>query len=146
MTAGVRALSLLASAVAGRMLDVAPAEVASAAWTDGSTVYVDETSTPSDQVVGVVVQACLLGGGSLNRDVVAALSRRESLVPRYLAVEAHRALVAHEAVLPGSVRAMLDRDAAYRTDSAAASLTIARGREPLDIPPAVFGTILPRRV
>jgi len=146
MTTGVGRLSLLASAVAGRPLDVAPAEVDTRTWTDGSTVFVDQAAAAAEQVLGVVVQACLLGAGSLNSDVVTALQRRTSLVSRYLAVEAHRALSAHETLLPGAARMLLDRDAAARSDSAVASLAIATGREPIDPPPPVFGTILPRRV
>lgn len=146
MTTGTRRLSLLASAVAGRLLDVAPADAGTATWTDGATVFVDETASSSDQLVGVVAQACMLDAGSFTRDIVSALRRRPAQIPRYLAIEVHRALAVHEPLLPGPVRRLFDGAAAARSGSAAESLMIAAGRDLLDTPPRAFGTIQPRRV
>ena len=139
-------LGLLASAIAGRPVEVAAAGPGEPAWTDGAVVFVDGEATGREQVRAVAVQASLLAAGSLAPEILAGLGRREPIARRYLAVEGHRALVAHEALLPVSVRALADGATAGRSGSPGASLALATGREPIPEPPAAFGTIRPRRV
>lgn len=142
----VDGLGLLASAIAGRTVEVAEAEPGEQSWTDGVVVFVDGEASARDQVRAVAVQACLLAAGSLGPDVVGRTGRRGPTGRRYLAVEGHRALAAQEAVLPVGVRALIDRVTAARSDSPAASLALAAGREVIPEAPAVFGVIRSGRV
>src|SRR5262249_51048535 len=137
-------LSLLASAISSRALQVMPGEAGEPAWTDGKVVFVDAGISRREQVEAVAVQASLLAAGSLDTDVVRRLTRRPALARRYLAVEGHRALAAIEGLLPPSVRSLIDSDVAARADSPAASLAAALGREAIAEPPDSFGTIHPR--
>ena len=139
-------LGLLASAIAGRPLEVAAAEPGQQSWTDGAVVFVDDQASRPDRIRTVAVQAALLGAGSLGPEILGALGRRRAVARRYLAVEGHRALAVHEAVLPPSVRTLADRMLAGRSTSPASSLAIATSGEVIADPPAVFGVIRPRDV
>src|SRR5205085_3778938 len=108
--------------------------------------FIDAGAESSGQFVLLAVQCALLGAGSVDAAVLAALARRPALARRYLAVEGHRALNGHEHLLPTSVRPMIDYTIAGRTTSPAESLAIAGSREPLDDAPETFGIIQPRRV
>ncbi|HEV3353390.1 MAG TPA: VWA domain-containing protein [Acidimicrobiales bacterium] len=144
---GLGRFGLLASAIAGRPLEVAPVDAGQAAWTDGATVFIDADSSPADQLRTIAAQASLLGAGSLATDIVSQLPRRAAGIQRYLAVEGHRALAANELLLPPSVRSLIDRSLAARSDSPRASLALANSRaEQIDDPPALFGTIRPREI
>jgi hypothetical protein len=145
-SAGVARFGLLASAVAGRVIEVAPVEPGRPSWTDGATIFVDDTAAERDQLRCVTIQAALLGAGSLQRDVVRGLIRRPTVARRYLTVEGHRALAAHESLLPRAVGSVIDPDLASRSDSPEASLVIANSRDALDAAPACFGTIRPREI
>ena len=138
--------ALIASAVAGRRVDVGPVEPGGRPWTDGMTIFADEDASPRDQLRCVVVQAALLSAGSLDPEIVRGLARRRALVRRYLAVEGHRALAAQEAFLPPAVCSFVDRAVAARSESSAMSLAIALGRDAVADPPDIFGTIRPRHV
>jgi nitric oxide reductase NorD protein len=144
--AGVARWKLLASAIAGRLVDVAPVEVAGPAWTDGTTIFVDDAIVEREQLLAVTVQAALLGAGSLDADLMPALARRPAVARRYLAVEGHRALAAHATLLPPAARSLLDARTAGRSDSPVASLAIASSRDAVDDAPPCFGTIRPRRI
>src|SRR5712691_6125680 len=98
-------LRLLASAFAGRTVEVAATDSGERSWTDGSTLFVDAGASHADQVRMLGVQASLLAAGSLAPDVVRQLSRRPALARRYLAIEAHRALAANDDLLPAVVPA-----------------------------------------
>ncbi|TAL05874.1 MAG: nitric oxide reductase activation protein, partial [Chloroflexota bacterium] len=145
-TEGPARLSLLASALSGRALQVAAGEPGDRPWTDGSIVFVDACKSTREQLEALAVQASLLAAGSLQPDVVRRLTRRPALARRYLAVEGHRALAANEDLLPTPVRSLIDRDVAARGDSPAASLTAARSRETIANPPESFGAIRARHL
>jgi hypothetical protein len=138
-------LRLLASAIAGRTLEVVVAGAGERTWTDGTTVFVEPRARPAEQVRMVAVQASLLGAGSLEPRIVRQLGRRSALARRYLAVEGHRALVANE-FLPPAVRSLVDRKVASGVGGPEESLGIARSRRAIDDPPASFGAIRPRRL
>jgi hypothetical protein len=87
----------------------------------------------------------MIAAGSLDPDVVRALVRRPRVARRYLAIEAHRALVANADLLPGILASVGDRDIASRSDSPAASLSIAAGRAAIDDAPG-FGVIRAAKV
>ncbi len=137
---------LLASAICGRSLQVAPVEPGEQAWTDGATVFVDTAADAGDQLTALAVQASLLAAGSLHADIVRKIKRRPALAPRYLTIEGHRALAANEEVLPPPLRSLIDRHIASRAGSPDASLAVARSREAVPDPPAGFGTIRARNL
>src|SRR5262249_51492677 len=139
-------LSLLASAISSRALEVASGEPGEPAWTDGRVVFVDAGISSREQVEAVAVQASLLAAGSLETDVVRRLTRRPALARRYLCVEGHRALAAIDDLLPPSVRSLIDSDGAARADSPAASLAAALSRPAIADPPDSFGTIRARHL
>jgi hypothetical protein len=143
---GVERLGLLASALSGRALRVAPAEPGELAWTDGRTVFVDAGLGARHQLEALAVQASLLAAGSLAPEVVRRMARRPALARRYLAVEGHRALAANRHLLPPSLASLVDLDVAARADSPGGSLTAASSRQPIAEPPASFGTIRAKRL
>src|SRR5437660_662250 len=140
---GLGRFALLASAIAGRLVDVAAADLGQPAWTDGATVFVDGEASRVDQLRRVAVQAALLSAGSLDADVVDRL-RRPAVARRYLAVEGHRALAAQEALLPQAARRLIDHSTAARSGSPAASVALATSREDIAEPPSAFGAIRPK--
>jgi hypothetical protein len=139
-------LDLLASALAGRALRVAPGEPGEPAWTDGRTVFVDGDTRTRDQIEALVVQSSLVAAGSLDFGVVRRLRRRPKLARRYLAIEGHRALAAIKDLLPPGLRSLVDVRVAARVDSPGASLAAALGREAIADPPECFGAIRARRL
>jgi nitric oxide reductase NorD protein len=134
-------LSMLASALAGRPVAVAELKAGRAPWTDGQTIYVDPAATARANLEVLAVQASLIAAGSLELDVVRRLVRRPRLARRYLAVEGHRALVGNDDLLPGVLASLANRDIASRSNSPAASLSIAAGRAAIDEPAPEFGVI-----
>ena len=143
---GLGRFGLLATAIAGRTVDVASVGPDERSWTDGTTVFVDPQAGRSDRLCSLAVQASLLAAGSLEPAVLEGLARRPRMVARYLMLEGHRALASVESVLPPAVRTLVDHELADRTDSPTRSLELAASREPIDEPPDAFGTIRPRRV
>jgi nitric oxide reductase NorD protein len=139
-------LELLGSAIAGSPLSVVPAEPGQRSWTDGSVVFVEGALRPADQRRVVAVQAALVAAGSLAPEILGRLDRRAVVTRRYLAVEGHRALQVHGSLVPPAVRSLIDPAVARRSSSPTESLAIARGREPVEDPPALFGSIHPRQV
>jgi Mg-chelatase subunit ChlD len=139
-------LRLLASALAGRTLEVAAAEPGELPWTDGSTVFIDAETVGAHTVEALAVQASLLAAGSLDPRIVRRLVRHPALARRYLAVEAHRALVANEDVLPARLRRLVDHEVAAGLAAPDASLARARSRQPIVDAPPTFGTIRARRL
>jgi hypothetical protein len=137
---------LIVSAIAGRLVEVAPVARGERPWTDGMTVFASAEASPRDQLRCVAVQAALLAAGSLDPEIIRSLARRPALARRYLAVEGHRALAAQAAVLPTAVWSLIDHAVAARSESPAASLAIAMGRASVANPPEIFGTIRPRHV
>ncbi len=138
--------SVLACALAGRSVAVAPTRPGEPAWTDGVTLWLDADAPTTEQLQTLAVQTSLLAAGSLEPDIVRRLGRRDGLARRYLAVEAHRALAANATLLPPAVRGLADPAVAAASDSPASSLAMAKGREPIADPPTLFGTIRARNL
>jgi hypothetical protein len=143
---GPERFSLLASAIAGRPVQVAAADTGSPGWTDGATIFVDVGAEVGEQIGAAAVQASMLAAGSLAPAVLRSLARRPALVRRYLAVEGHRALAVRRPVLPLQVCPLIDGVVAGITASPAQSLAIATSRAPIAEPPALFGTVRPKLV
>ena len=142
----LQALGMFASALAGRPVAVAELQPGEPAWTDGQTIYVDACAPFRARFEAIAVQASLIAAGSLEPDIVRPMVRHPRLARRYLAVEGHRALVANAGLLPGFLHSAGNREIASRSDSAAASLSIAAGRSDLDDPVPGFGVIRAAKV
>src|SRR5208283_4989203 len=72
--------------------------------------------------------------------------RHPRMARRYLAVEGHRALVSNADLLPSVLASVGNRDIAGRSDSPAASMSIAAGRAAIDDPAPGFGVIRAAKV
>jgi hypothetical protein len=142
----LQALGMFASALAGRPVAVGPLQPGEPSWTDGQIVFIDPSARPRANLESVAVHASMIAADSLAPDVVGALVRHPRVARRYLAVEGHRALVAIGDLLPGVLNSLADPEMACRSDSPAASLSIASGKDSLDGPPAGFGVIRAKKV
>ncbi len=142
----LQALGMFASALAGRPVAVAGLQPGEPPWTDGQTVYLDTERPGHTQLAAIAVQASMIAAGSLEPDAVRPLVRHPRLARRYLAVEAHRALAANGDLLPRLLASVANRDIAARSDSAAASLGMAKGRTAIDDPAPEFGVIRAAKV
>ncbi len=137
---------MIASALAGRAVAVAELQPGEPPWTDGQTIYVDASAPSRAKLEAIAVQASMIAAGSFDPDVVRRLVRHPRLARRYLAVEGHRALVANADLLPRALAPMGDREIASRSDSPAASLSIAAGRATVEDPATGFGVIRAAKV
>jgi Mg-chelatase subunit ChlD len=135
---------LLASFVAGRPLGVALARAGDPAHTDGRVVFVPALHSLPEQRRELLVQAALLGAGSLDHRWIRLLRGRPKLARRYLALEGRRVIAELAARLP--LAAALAPDGEGFTASADESLEVARSRRPVADPPAWFGAIRPSRL
>jgi nitric oxide reductase NorD protein len=88
----------------------------------------------------------MIAAGSFDPDVVRRLVRHPRLARRYLAIEGHRALVGNADLLPRALVSIGDREIASRSDSPAASLSIATGRATVEDPATGFGVIRAAKV
>ena len=140
----LRPLRILASAIAGRSVEVALAEEGSRTWTDGRTIFLEAEAAGRARLRLLGAQASLLAADSLRPDLVHRLRGHRSLASRYLAVEGHRALAANGA-LPPWMRSMVDHDLAGAVGSADDSLELARRDRRLE-PAWALGTIDARRI
>jgi Mg-chelatase subunit ChlD len=137
---------LLASALAGRRVDVVAIEPGAPAWTDGATIFVAADASARGALRAIGVQASLLAAGSFDPAVTERIGRRGAVARRYLLLEGHRALAAQEGLLPAAARSLIDPTVAARTESPADSLALALSREMLAEPPPDFGTLRPRQI
>lgn len=138
-------LDLVASALAGRAVAVAPLDRGESGWTDGHTIFVDLASRDR-ALESIAVQASLIAAGSLDADVVRRLSFRPRVTERYLAIEGHRALAANADLMPGFLATLADPAIATRSDSPATSMLVAAGHDALAAPPATFGVLHVKKV
>ncbi|MEU1980968.1 VWA domain-containing protein [Nocardia sp. NPDC019395] len=139
-------LAILASAIAGRSLQVAYAPSGEPTWTDGHCIYLDPAAPLPQQRQSLALHASVIAGGGLDPGIMRSLGRRTSLAARYLAVEGHRALFANESVLPREALLSADRAVAAMSDSAETSREIASTRAQLPAAPPIFGVVRPRSV
>jgi nitric oxide reductase NorD protein len=143
---GFERYSVLASAIAFRRLEVRSTEGGST-YTDGQTVFVDASTDAGDLRDAVSVQAALLAGGSLEKDVITRLSRhRRTTADRYLTLELRRVVHLLDQVLPArTIRRIKSLGIEPLSSSNLESLEHALGREAITQAPDWAGTILPRR-
>jgi hypothetical protein len=134
----------LASFLAGRPLGVTEAPAGEAAHTDGRFVFVAKGGSVSEQRRQVLVQAALLGAGSLDRRLVGALRRHPKRGRRYLALEGRRVLAELATRIP--LARALGPIGEPTTSTADQSLELACGRRTVADPPEWFGVIRPSRL
>src|SRR5690606_27965634 len=120
-------LRLLACHVADRAVDIAEAPAGQPPYTDGRIVYVSRGAPLEQQRREALLQAGLLGAGSLDPALVRPLRARTGLARRYLAVEGRRVLAALADRLP--LAAELHTGGTEKTCSAAESLEVAGSRD-----------------
>ena len=142
----VSRFELLASAIAGRRVTIERSDQKGGVWTDGATIFVLPDASIGTAFRCIVVQAALLGAGSLDGEILERLVRSTKLCRRYLSVEGHRSLVALGPLLPPAARRLCDPRIAALSASPSHSLAIAAGSQALAEPPHDFGVIKPRQV
>ena len=140
------ALGMLASALAGRAVAVAPLAHGEPSWTDGQTVHVDPAEGTRANIESVAVHASLIAAGSLDSEVMGSLVRRSRIANRYLSIEGRRALAANAGLLPRALTHLFDPGSASHTDAPLTSLSMASGNGAVDDPPACFGVIRAKKV
>ena len=134
----------LATYIAGRSVDVAEAPAGQPAHTSGQVIFVSAGRSVEEQRREMLVQAALLGAGSLDPRLVKGLRARATTARRYLALEGHRVL----AELGRQIRidAALLPDGQPRTATPDESLEVAKTRAKVADPPEWFGVIKPSRL
>jgi hypothetical protein len=138
--------AVLASAIAFRRLDVQSNQ--GSTYTDGRSIFVDARTDACDLRDAVAMQAALLAGGSLQKDVITRLSRhRLTTVERYLAFELGRVVDLLDQVLPArTISRVKSLGIESLSASSLESLERAKGRQTIVSAPDWAGTILPARL
>jgi nitric oxide reductase NorD protein len=116
--------------------------------TDGQTIFVDAATDAADVRDAVAVQAALLAGGALRKDMTARLARhRHTVTQRYLALELGRVAGQLDWLLPTPTTRRV-KCAAPRAVSSGSeeSLRRALSREPIPSPPEWAGVLKPARL
>ena len=137
---------LIASALAGRVVEVVAGRPGDGVWTDGHTITVDPETSPTSIVEAVVVQASMIGAGSLSGEAMRAVLRKEKVRSRYLALEGVRAVAGLGYLLPRSLSHMASAEIGDLTGSPEHSLAQARSRQPIPEPGFALGVLRPREV
>ncbi|MQY27744.1 nitric oxide reductase activation protein NorD [Nocardia aurantia] len=143
-TDGPARLRLLATFVAGAAVQISEAPAGTAAHTDGQVIFVSAGRSAAEQRREMLVQAALLGAGSLDHRLVKALWARPAVARRYLALEGDRVLTELAARLP--LAATLAPSGGPATTTADESLERARSRAAVPDPPDWYGTVKPSRL
>jgi nitric oxide reductase NorD protein len=139
--ADVAQWAMLATAIAGRSLSVAPTTAPQLPCSNGATIFIDAQATTATRLQQLCVQSALLAAGSLDAGLVRALRRRPESAQRYLALEGWRALHCVAELLPPSLHALLAGAPSALPSSADESLRIALSKATLAEAPPVFGAI-----
>ena len=134
----------LATYIAGRSVEVTEAPAGQPAHTNGQFIFVSAGGSVEEQRREMLVQAALLGAGSLDPRLVKGLRARATLARRYLALEGHRVLAELARQIP--LDAALLADGQPSTATADESLEVAKSRAKVADPPEWFGVIKPSRL
>lgn len=134
----------LATYIAGRSVGVTEAPVGRPAHTDGQFIFVSAGGSDAGQRREMLVQAALLGAGSLDPVLVRGLRARSTLARRYLALEGRRVLAELARQIPLDAACVPNGEPS--TGTAQESLRVARSRAAVAAPPAWFGAITPSRL
>lgn len=144
MTEAPDRFRFVASYIAGRSVEITEAPPGRPAHTDGRFIFVSTDGSVDEQRREMLVQAALLGAGSLEPRVVKGLRARATLARRYLSLEGRRALTELAQRIP--LEAALLPDGQPITSTADESLEVARSRADVADPPQWFGAIKPSRL
>jgi nitric oxide reductase NorD protein len=134
----------LATYIAGRSVEVTEAPAGQPAHTNGQFIFVSADGSVAQQRREMLVQAALLGAGSLEPRLVKALRARATMARRYLTLEGHRVLADLARQIP--LDAALLPDGQPITATADESLAVAKSRAKVADPPQWFGVIKPSRL
>ena len=134
----------LATYIAGRSVEVTAAPAGQPAHTNGQFIFVSAGGSVEEQRREMLVQAALLGAGSLDPRLVKGLRARATMARRYLALEGHRVLAELARQIP--LDAALLVDGQPETATADESLEVAKSRAEVADPPEWFGVIKPSRL
>jgi nitric oxide reductase NorD protein len=134
----------LATYIAGRSVEVTEAPAGQPAHTNGQFIFVSAGGSVEEQRREMLVQAALLGAGSLDPRLVKSLRARATLARRYLALEGHRVLAELARQIPLDAALLPDRQPS--TATADESLEVAKSRAKVADPPEWFGVIKPSRL
>uniref|UniRef100_A0A5Q5CJV9 von Willebrand factor, type A n=1 Tax=Mycobacterium sp. (strain JLS) TaxID=164757 RepID=A0A5Q5CJV9_MYCSJ len=134
----------LATYIAGRSVEVTEAAAGQPVHTDGQFIFVSAGGSIEQQRREMMVQAALLGAGSLDPRLVKGLRARATTARRYLTLEAQRALAQLAQRIPLDAAMLADRRPA--TATAEESLEVAKSRARVADPPEWFGVIKPSRL
>lgn len=134
----------LATYIAGRSVEVTEAPAGQPAHTNGKFIFVSPGGSVDEQRREMVVQAALLGAGSLDPRLVKGLRARSTLARRYLAIEGQRVLAELAQRIP--LDAVLPQGGRPSTATAEESLEVAKSRTNVADPPGWFGVIKPSRL
>lgn len=135
---------LLATYIARRSVEITEAPVGQSAHTNGRFIFVSPGASIEQQRRETVVQAALLGAGSLDPRLVKGLRARPTVARRYLALEGRRVLTDLARQIP--LDAVLLPDGRPSTTTADESLEVAKSRTRIADPPEWFGVIKPSRL
>jgi len=136
---------LLASAIAGSGIRLDRTTKDGKTYTDGRTIYVEQSQEPARDVAALVVQSALIAAGSLHPKLLRRMVGRPGICDRYLAIEGWRAL----ATVPSLPPVPLVQTARARClggGSPEDSLRAALGKVDAPPLPEEFGALRPRRV
>jgi Mg-chelatase subunit ChlD len=134
----------LATYVAGRSVDVTEAPAGQPAHTNGEFIFVSAERPVDEQRREMLLQAALLGAGSLEPRFVKQLRARATMARRYLSLEGRRVLAELARQIP--LDAALLADGQPGTSTADESLEVAKSRADVADPPQWFGVIKPSRL
>lgn len=134
----------LATYVAGRSVAVTEAPGGQPAHTNGQFIFVSAGASVDSQRREMLVQAALLGAGSLDPRLVKGLRARSTLARRYLALEGRRVLAQLARQIPLDAALLPDEPPA--TTTADESLEVAKSGAEVADPPDWFGVIKPSRL
>ncbi|KRE34811.1 hypothetical protein ASG82_00975 [Mycobacterium sp. Soil538] len=134
----------LATYIAGRSIEVTETPAGRPPHTDGRFILVSAGGSVDEQRREMIVQAALLGAGSLEPGLVKGLRARSTLARRYLALEGRRVLAQLAQQIP--LDAALLSVGQPSTSTADESLGVAKSRAKVADPPDWFGVIRPSRL
>lgn len=146
LSGDARSYTFVAAAIAGRAVEVVEGERGVAPWTDGRTITVEPAAGAATTLDAVVVQAALIGAGSLSPPVMRRLARRKNVARRYLAYEAARALDQATPLLSASLHRLRQVAATASTVCPEDSLRAARADRATVSLSRDLGVLRPRKV
>ena len=146
MENSVNHLTMLASAIAGRDLQVSDSGGDTPPWCDGNKIYINKDQSSQIQLQQLCVQSALIASGGLDPEILRRLARRQKQAQRYLCLEGWRALSLVSDLLPPIMQSLLSQMPTNLTDSAEQSLAMALAKNEVQPTPALFGEMQTKKL